>query len=508
MDNQKDAAVELEHYEDAKVDAQVKSVDAVNDPEQALKERRIVRKLDMTLMPMIWLLYLFNYLDRNNIAQAKLNHFEEELGLKGDNFNTAVSILNVGYMLMQVPSNMLITPSTAGVKSYAGLVLVRLFLGVVEAPFFPGAFYLLSCWYTKKELALRTAILYSGLVIATAFSGLLAAAIFSGLDGARGLSGWKWLFIIEGAGSFFVSLFAFFLIPDTPNEDRSARSRWIRTGSNNWLFSEEEFLIAKERIIRDQVSNQVSENSVWHGLRLALLDYRVWVFSLILCSNHTAYGFNNFYPTIVKGLNLGNTTVTLACTAPPYLFATIFALATAYSSDHNKERGYHIAGNMALAIVGFVISLSTSGHPGVQYFASFLYITGAFSANALVYTWAAASVSQTPEKRACATAIINLMGQIGNIWSPYFFRPQDAPHYNLALILLIVFSAISILSCFAMKWTLRRDNKKLIEKFAEARPMDSVPGTELLDISSNGFLFENMESTQSPLLSTIIAYMK
>lgn len=72
MDNQKDAAVELEHYENAKVDAtkdvQVKSVDAINDPEQVLKEKRIVRKLDMTLMPMIWLLYLFNYLDRNNIA--------------------------------------------------------------------------------------------------------------------------------------------------------------------------------------------------------------------------------------------------------------------------------------------------------------------------------------------------------------------------------------------------------------------------------------------------------
>lgn len=72
MDNQKDAAVELEHYENAKVDAtkdvQVKSVDAINDPEQVLKEKRIVRKLDMTLMPMIWLLYPFNYLDRNNIA--------------------------------------------------------------------------------------------------------------------------------------------------------------------------------------------------------------------------------------------------------------------------------------------------------------------------------------------------------------------------------------------------------------------------------------------------------
>lgn len=111
---------------------------------------------------------------------------------------------------MQLPSNMILTrvrPSlympfwvcvwscisaaTAGANSYSHLVIIRFFLGIAEAPFFPGAFYLLSCWYTRKELGLRTAVLYSGLVLATAFSGLIAAGIFSGLDGARGLAGWK-----------------------------------------------------------------------------------------------------------------------------------------------------------------------------------------------------------------------------------------------------------------------------------------------------------------------------
>lgn len=130
------------------------------------RERRLVRKLDMTLMPMIWVMYLFNYLDRNNIAydksplalrhtltddltrQAKLNDFEDDLGLVGEQFNVAVSILNVGYMLMQLPSNMILTlvrPSlympfwvcvwsvisaaTAGVHNYRGLIAVRFCLG-------------------------------------------------------------------------------------------------------------------------------------------------------------------------------------------------------------------------------------------------------------------------------------------------------------------------------------------------------------------------------------------
>lgn len=191
-------------------------------------------------------------------------------------------------MLMQLPSNMLLTrvrPSvflpicicawscvsaaTAGVHSFGGLVSVRFFLGICEAPFFPGAFYLLSCWYTKKELALRTAVLYSGLVLATAISGLLAAGIFSGLSGAAGLSGWQWLFIVEGAASFLLGVLAFFMLPDFPTS---------KSGSATWLLTQEERELAVDRIARDQVSDQESDHSLLYGLKLAVTDYRVWVF--------------------------------------------------------------------------------------------------------------------------------------------------------------------------------------------------------------------------------------
>lgn len=149
----------------------------------------------------------------NAIAQARLNGLEKELGMnpKSSQFNTTVSILFVGYVLMQVPSNMLITkvrPSrymsgwmavwaivsgcTALVQNYSGLVACRFLLGITEAPFYPGATYVLSIFYTRKEIASRIAYLYLAQITATGFSSLIAAGIFAGLDGKHGISGWRW----------------------------------------------------------------------------------------------------------------------------------------------------------------------------------------------------------------------------------------------------------------------------------------------------------------------------
>lgn len=182
--------------------------------------------------------------------------------------------------------------------------------------------------------------------------------------------------------------------------------------------------------------------------------------TLLLCSNHTAYGFNYFFPTIVSGFHIGSQTITLVLTAPPYLFGAAVSFAVAYSSDRHNERSYHISIPMAVAAVGFIISTATL-NIGARYFASFLYCSGAFAANAMVYSWAASTLNQTPEKRAAATAIINLLAQLGNIWSPYFFRPQDEPRYALAMILMMVFSFISIGCSSLLKILLRRENVKL-----------------------------------------------
>ncbi|KAG5795541.1 hypothetical protein H9Q69_005400 [Fusarium xylarioides] len=142
------------------------------------KEIALVKKLDRWMMPMLWSMYWLNYLDRNAIALARLNDLEEDLNLKGTEYQTCVSILFVGYILGQIPSNMFLTrtrPSrymgimmmlwavvsalTAVAKDFKGLLLTRFFLGLTEAPYYPGAVYLLSIFYTRKEVATRIAIL-------------------------------------------------------------------------------------------------------------------------------------------------------------------------------------------------------------------------------------------------------------------------------------------------------------------------------------------------------------
>ncbi|KAF5591141.1 beta-glucosidase [Fusarium subglutinans] len=416
-EQKKDLSLSSEHIDEIPVKAKesVGNGLGMTDEQYDTNEKSLVRKLDFTLLPMVWLLYFFNHLDRNNIAQARLSTFEQDLGLKGNQFNVAVPILSVGYMLMQLPSNMLLTrtrPSmyipawtalwsivsaaTAGAGTYTHLIVIRFFL---------GAMFLLSCWYPRKELALRTAILYSGVLLATAFSGLIAAGVLSGL---------------EGAGSFMAAIVAFFVLPDFPGQ---------KTGVMKWLLSDDEQKVAVERINRDRVSLPDADHGVFAGLMMAVTDFRTWVFVIMLTANHSAYGFNSFFPTIVN--------------------------------DRRKNRGYHIAIPQAVG-VGFTISVATLNN-AARYAAAFLYICGCFSSNAMVFSWASSTLNQTPEKRACATAIINLLSQLGNIWSPYFFPASDGPRYIKANLLMMAFSALSVATCVFMRFSLQKANKKLRE---------------------------------------------
>lgn len=174
----------------------------------------------------------------------------------------------------------------------------------------------------------------------------------------------------------------------------------------------------------------------------------------------SSYGFNNFFPTIVSGFGIGSRVTSLLMTAPPYLVGAIMSFVVSFNSDRLKERGYHISANVATAIVGFVISVATINAPA-RYAASFLYTTGSFSANALVYTWAVSTMSATPEKRAAGGAIINICGHVGNIISPYFFRDRDQPRYTMAMILMMSFGALTICMANLNKVLLKRENRKL-----------------------------------------------
>lgn len=195
---------------------------------------------------------------------------------------------------------------TALSKGYTGLLLTRFFLGVTEAPFYPGALYMLSIFYTRKEIATRISIMYTGNILATAFAGLIAIGVYQGLGspnpdireqnieqnlglteeeiweirrGAAGLTGWQWLFILQGVATFLVAIVGCFILPDFPL-------------TTKWLTPEQR-LLAHERVARDTVDLQ-EKGTTMQGLKQAVKDYRVWIFAFMQHMHLASNGFKNF----------------------------------------------------------------------------------------------------------------------------------------------------------------------------------------------------------------------
>ena len=175
-----------------------------------------------------------------------------------------------------------------------------------------------------------------------------------------------------------------------------------------------------------------------------------------------AFGFNLFYPSIVAGLGLGSRIQTILLTAPPYFMTAITAMLLAWSSDSKKERGWHMTGPMLITVAAYIISACTL-HGGARYFASFLYIGGSFSANPLLATWIATTLGRTPEKRATGIAFCNVFSFFGNLVSPFFFPPSDAPRYLMAMLIMLAFSVLTVVCVLTMKWILIKENRKLKE---------------------------------------------
>ncbi|KAI2623258.1 MFS transporter [Hypoxylon sp. NC1633] len=428
------------------------------------KERALVRKLDCYIMPTICIMYFLNYVDRNAIAQARLNHFESDLNMEGNEFNTAVSILFVGYVLMQVPSNMLITrikpgvymagcmflwavvsACTAAVRSYGGLVASRFFLGIAEAPFYPGATYIMAIYYTHSEMAARVGLMYCGQLLATGFTGLISAGVFAGMDGLRGLSGWQWLFIIEGALTGFVAILGFWLLPNSP-----ADTYWL---------TEEERKLVQVRSERDRLGDVLGEATAWEGLKQAFKDKRTWLFCFMQMFHLSACSFNAFFPTVAKTLGY-NTTVTLLLTCPPFVLAGIGSTVVGWSSGRLNERTWHITATLSIAIIGFVIAASTL-NTAARYVACFIFPVGAFSANSVIVGWLSATLSQPEEKRAVVLAITNVFGHIGYIYGAYLWPDSDGPRYGIGFGASAGFALLSICCAWVMRSLLVQENKKI-----------------------------------------------
>ncbi|CAK5275674.1 unnamed protein product [Mycena citricolor] len=434
-------------------------------PERAALERKLVRKIDLR-MSILVVIYILNYIDRNNASAARSRGLVKDLHLTGQQYPTLLSILYVGYILMQIPSNLFLNyigrPSlylpgamiiwgtismlTGATTNFHGALVTRFFLGFVEAAFFPGALFLISKWYKRDEIGLRTAILYTGSIISNAFGSLIASGILSGMEGKLGHAAWRWLFYIEGALTVFVAVITIFVLPDFP-----ATSKWL---------SEEERALAIHRMSEDAgVGDEgQTEHGAMQGLSLAFSDWRVWWLTFALTAQTISLSFNAFFPTLTATLGYSPTVTLLLC-APPFAFAAIVTFIVARHSDKVGERSYHMCTSFALGIVGYIIAMS-SMNTAARYVSLFL-MAQSYAGFVSLLAWCSNSFPRPPSKRAVALALINSFSQLGNISGSYVWPTAWGPTYRNSYAICIACSALCIAMCLAFRKVLEAENRKL-----------------------------------------------
>ncbi|PKX89010.1 putative MFS pantothenate transporter [Aspergillus novofumigatus IBT 16806] len=203
-------------------------------------ESKLRFKIDFFILTFCCITYFFNYLDRSNLSNAYVSGMKEELAFHGNQLNVINTIFTVGYILGQVPSNLALTyfrpriffpvmillwggltMITAAVHNPQGIMAIRFFLGLAESSTFVGTHYILGSWYTEEELGKRSGIFTASGLAGTMFGGFIQTGIHSSLHGVRGLSGWRWLFIIDGLITLPIAIYGLFLFPDTPSTTRA-----------------------------------------------------------------------------------------------------------------------------------------------------------------------------------------------------------------------------------------------------------------------------------------------
>ncbi|KIW19820.1 hypothetical protein PV08_00395 [Exophiala spinifera] len=460
----------------------VQAYDSYTPEFAAQTERKLIRKVDLRLLPLVIVMYVSNYLDRNSITQARLYGLQQDLNVKGATYNTAISIFSAGYIVMQLPSTLMMTkvrPSiflptciiawailsglTSATQNASGLLALRFCLGLVEAPFFPCAIYLLSCWYTKRELGFRMSLLVSGLLLSNSFAGLISAGILSGMDGVGHIATWRWLFILEGSATVILGLIGYLVLPDYP-----ATTKWL---------SEEEKIVAQARLTKSIGSDDfLTEEtaSVRRGVVWAAKDYRVWLFSCLQMATTADISYSHFFPTLIKDLGFKSNTETLLLTSPPYLFAFFFVVAICYFADRKQRRSVFAIVSICIAICSCIVLIATNEqNQWIRYAISFPLTAGTFSVYATTYTWLSSTIPQPAIKRAAAIGIANSWANLASLYANYFWLDGFAPTYRISWVIVLAFQVLGLASMVALRLSLKRSNRKFEKLSQEVSPSDT-----------------------------------
>ncbi|KAI5455749.1 major facilitator superfamily domain-containing protein [Mariannaea sp. PMI_226] len=429
-------------------------------------ERRLRLKIDLYVVPSVAIIWLFCFIDRANIGNARIAGMNESLQLKGYDYNILLSCFYISYILLEFPATILCkwigpgwfipattlmfgvcTIATGFVQTRAQMCVLRFLLGVFECGLLPGIAYYLSRWYRRAELAFRLSLYLVMSPLAGAFGGLLASGILK-LDSFGSLTEWRMIFGIEGIVTCLLGVIGFFTITDRPE-------------TAQWLSEEEKEIcrtrIQSERLVQTgEVLDKVDKVKLWRGAANPATLSTAMAF---LFSNVTVQGLGVFLPSIISTIYPNRSVIQRQLySVPPYIVGSFMNLAIPALSWRVDRRQIFLIGATPTIIIGYILFLASES-PNVRYAACFLIASTAFIIGPLSGAQVSANVvSDTSRSSAIATNV--LFGNTGGLVSSWTFLAREAPNYptgnglNLACAIMQLVVTLSALIWF--KW----DNRK------------------------------------------------
>ena len=374
------------------------------------------RKVAWRVLPLVFPLYIVAYLDRANVGFAKLR-MAGDLNFSEEVFGLGIGIFFIGYLILEIPGALLverwsarkwfariliswgfISALTAFVHTPMQFYLARFFLGVAEAGFFPGIIVYFTHWFVSRDRARAL----SGLIMAVPLSLAIGAPVSGLLLDTHwlGLTGWKWLFIIEGLPAVVLGVATLFVMTDRPRN-----AKWLTPSERDYL---ESALAAEAR------AKEVTGKS---GIRDALRMPNVWLLALgIFATNTGGYAIAFWLPTTLKSLSGGSDRLALSYSCLFYLCGLVSVIVSGQSSDRSGDRKWHcVAGQAATAL--FLVGSTIPGQPFVVVMA-WLCFTGLAAYFWPAPFWALPTLTLTASAAAVAIGLINmcanLAGYLGN----------------------------------------------------------------------------------------------
>ncbi|KFY04914.1 hypothetical protein O988_00414 [Pseudogymnoascus sp. VKM F-3808] len=470
--SEKEAAIPVDQFEFKEENDSEK---AASSNEQAtivydeMETKRILRKVDLRLLPCLTLLYLLSFLDRGNMGNARTLGMQDDLGLSGTQWNICLTIFFFPYCAFEIPSNVVLKLLPANlwlsilvvswgtcmtlmslVTNYRGLLAARFFLGFTEAGFFPAATYLLTCWYRRAEMQGRLSVFFSAGSMAGAFSGLLAYGI-NYMDGIANLAGWKWILMLEGLVTVLVGVACFFFLPNSP-----ATAAFLKP-------EERAFLIERLRSDNGGASGKVDTNEKfqWKYMKDALTDWKIYISVLIYWGNAiSTYGFIYTLPSVIKELGYSAANAQLL-TIPVYVFALGVTITAAFLSDRYESRSNFIIYPCIVAAIGYIglLSLPHPGLPGATYGMLFVVAGGLYPLICGVISWNANNLAGS-WKRSIGMALQISIGGMGGAIGSNIYLSKEAPHYWTGYGVSLSVIAMAFFAAIFLRWKLNRINKK------------------------------------------------